>query len=100
MKNKSLIIAGIILLILIGTCIFFANRINTKSYQNLNLPNTQESVVGVVQLCETENPGFNPAQECQKAITEKYPGRECTFELGLTQWLPFGSCRNCTISCK
>lgn len=57
------------------------------------------AVKDIVELCETENPLFNPVEECQKIIDEKYPDRECTFELESTEWLPMGSCRNCVIKC-
>ena len=97
MKNQFLIIAGVAVLILISifSLYFFANK--KIDSQNLS---KQEPIVEVVKLCETENPRFNPTEECQKVINEKYSNKECTFEFGPTEWLPFGSCRNCTITCK
>ena len=100
MKNQFLIIAVVCVLIVIGifSLYFFANK--KIDSQNSNLVNQQEPIIDVVKLCETENPRFNPTEECQKVINEKYSNKECTFEFGPTEWLPLGSCRNCTITCK
>ena len=86
MKNQFLVIALVIVLIVVGifSLYFFTNK----------------KIVDVVKLCETENPRFNPTEECQKVIDEKYSNKECTFEFSQTEWLPLGSCRDCTIRCK
>ena len=78
----------VILAILIGVFIFY-----NKGY-------IQKSIVETVLLCEMENPNFDSVFECQKVINEKYFNRDCSFEFGLVEVSQFGSCRNCTISCK
>lgn len=100
MEKQFLVIAGVVVLILIAifSLYFFANK--KIDFQNSNPNSQQEPIVDVIELCETENPRFNPTEECQKVIDEKYSNKECTFEFGPTEWLPFGSCRNCTITCK
>ena len=58
------------------------------------------AIIEKLRLCETENPNFDYNSECQKIIDEKYADKECIFELGNTEHLPLGSCRNCSIECK
>ena len=53
-----------------------------------------------VQLCEIENPQFNYVEACNQSIKEKYSDRLCSFNLTATEFSSFGSCRNCTITCK
>ena len=60
----------------------------------------EKAIKEIVELCETENPRFNPNLECQKIIDQKYTKEKCTFKLGETKFLPLGSCRNCTIDCS
>ena len=60
----------------------------------------EEANMEKIRICEIENPIFDYNKECQKMIEEKYPNKECIFELGVTEYFPLGSCRNCTIKCK
>ena len=60
----------------------------------------EEANMEKIRICEIENPLFDYNKECQKMIEEKYPNKECIFELGVTEYFPLGSCRNCTIKCK
>lgn len=100
MNNKFLVITLVIVLIILGVfSLYFLTNKKIDS-QNSDQFIQQEPIVDVVKLCETENPRFNPTEECQKVIDEKYPNRDCSFEFGSTEWLPLGSCRNCTIKCK
>jgi hypothetical protein len=53
-----------------------------------------------VKVCEVENPRFNPNEECQKVVNKKYPGRSCTYKLGISKFTATGSCRDCVIECS
>lgn len=59
-----------------------------------------QGVKETIELCETEDPNFDPPYECQKAALQKYPERQCVTRVGATVPLPQGSCRNCTIECR
>lgn len=105
--GKNYILIGVIIIILIITGYFFYQHFSSQpSNSNVQPKINQEqksvnkSITDVVKLCEVENPRFNPREECQKVIDEKYPNRDCSFEFGPTEWMPMGSCRNCTIACK
>jgi len=60
----------------------------------------EQKIVDSVRLCEIENPRYNPEEECQKVIDQKYADRKCHFEFGATDWMPMGSCRDCHITCE
>ena len=92
-KNNSLIVALIIFLIIVGVFGFFFS-------QNSNQLIQQKPLVEIVKLCEFENPRFNANQECQNIIDSKYSNKNCTFNFSLPEYLPLGSCRNCTIICE
>jgi len=71
------------------------------SWQGEQTPGRKEGVVrDIIELCETENPKFNPQEECQKIVTTKYPDKKCTITLGAVKWLPMGSCRDCILECR
>lgn len=60
----------------------------------------QETVMDIIELCETENPQFDADEECRRIIEQKYPNKKCTFEFTETKYMPLGSCRNCLIICS
>ena len=78
-----------IFLVILSILLVGCKNISEKNY-----------VTETVELCEIENPSFNPYKECQGVISEKYPNMQCNFTFGPTDWQPFGSCRNCTIICS
>jgi hypothetical protein len=61
----------------------------------------KEPVLEVVELCETEDPNFNPSDACHKIRVTKYADRMvCDSTVGPPTWYNMGSCYNCIVSCR
>lgn len=84
------------LVLLIGFIILVSGCVQ----QGNDIVDAGEPIQDVIRLCEVENPRYDYNVECQKSIDEKYPGRECTFEIVNITPAPLGSCGDCIIECK
>ena len=64
----------------------------------------QESRDPVTQgfdLCNNEDPLFDPRAECQKIRMTKFSDRSiCDYAIGPPTWYNMGACYTCIVSCK
>jgi|SRR3989338_4049411 len=99
MKIKYILMWFIIFSIFVYGCTQ-VSKTDTMGKKDEAMMEKEEAIIEKIRICETENPNFDYNKECQKMIEEKYPNKECIFELGITEYFSLGSCRNCTIECK
>lgn len=93
MNKNALLITGLIIVIVVIALFIL------KYFVSIPGPGTISK--NVVPICEMENPLFNYTLECQNIVSSNYSDKKCTFSLdNNTEWLPLGSCKNCTIICS